>query len=96
MNDIPPIKETGSAANTLPVRAVPQAKGPQPESQEDKVEISETGRLLSNLESQDGVRADKVAQIRQAILDGTYEADDKIAATVDRLLEVLRSVPTPR
>ena len=91
MSDIPPINGTGSI-----VRAVPARQGQRDIGAEasvtvmDRVEISEMARLLSTLERGGDIRVDKVLAIREAIADGTYETDDKIAVTVDRLIEVLR------
>lgn len=33
------------------------------------------------------IRADKVAEIRAQIANGTYETDDKLNATVDKMLD---------
>jgi len=32
------------------------------------------------------IRADKVAQIKAQVEDGTYETDEKLAVAIDRLL----------
>ena len=57
---------------------------------EDRVEISDTAQSLSTLESDSGIRIDKVLAIREAIQDGTYETEEKIEATVEKLIDVLR------
>jgi len=61
----------------------------------DQVEISDLARLLSSLDpdSQALFRADKVATIREAIANGTYETDDKINYVVGRLMDVLQEAP---
>ncbi len=35
----------------------------------------------------EGIRVDKVAEIRRAIADGSYETEDKMSAALDRLLD---------
>lgn len=92
MSDIPPIKPTGPLTGMSPPR-FSQAPSNQPENVgTDLVEISPTGRMLSTLNGEDTVRAERLATIRQQIIDGSYETPDKIDITVDRLLEDLRSL----
>ena len=91
MSDIPPISGMASVARAAPVRGVERAGTASAVVPVDRVEISETARRLSTLELEGDIRVDKVVAIREAIADGTYETDDKIEATVERLLEVLRS-----
>jgi len=59
----------------------------------DRVEISATAQALSSAHPEAGIRAEKVAEIRHAIADGTYLPEDKIAITADRLLEAMRATP---
>ena len=78
-------------AGTLPARQGQRDIGAEASvAVMDRVEISETARFLSTLERGGDIRVDKVLAIREAIADGTYETDDKIDVTVDRLIEVLR------
>lgn len=64
---------------------------PSPESQvqstSDQLELSEAGQIASRLSEMPEIRADRVAEIRAAIADGTYETEEKLAAAVDRLLD---------
>lgn len=48
----------------------------------DRVDLS--GQVQAT--QTDGIRADKVADIKAQIAAGTYETDDKIDATVNRML----------
>jgi anti-sigma28 factor (negative regulator of flagellin synthesis) len=55
----------------------------------DKLELSGVSYLLTALKTND-VRTDKVAEIRQQLDAGTYDADGaKLDATVDKLLDEL-------
>jgi len=97
MTDIPPIHVTGKvnapspSGSTSPTR---RAEAPPSETSEispDRVEISEVAQVLSTLEPDTAIRAEKVAEVREAIAKGTYLTDDKIAVTVDRLLQALHA-----
>lgn len=92
MSDIPPIQSAGQMANYTSQRTDSSKPLGSQDSLEDQLEISETGQLLSSLHDST-IRADRVAELRQAIAEGNYETPDKIEATVDRLLDVLRSLP---
>jgi anti-sigma28 factor (negative regulator of flagellin synthesis) len=76
----------------LPERArrVPEARPGSNQDLLDHVEISQEAQALSDAGQEAGIRADKVAQIREAIANGTYLTEEKITITADRLLEVLR------
>ncbi len=52
----------------------------------DRVEVSDHARYLATLRSMPPIRADKVAQIKAQVEDGTYETDEKLAVAIDRLL----------
>jgi negative regulator of flagellin synthesis FlgM len=91
MNDIPPINSAGQITNLVSPRPAPTRPATSDDESGDRLEISETGQILSNLAPASTIRADRVAQIRQAIADGTYETPEKIELTVDRLLDVLRA-----
>jgi anti-sigma28 factor (negative regulator of flagellin synthesis) len=94
MTDIPPIDGTGKVNAPLPSGPTPparRAETPPSEIPPDRVEISEVAQVLSTLEPTTAIRAEKVAEVREAIAKGTYLTDEKIAVTVDRLLEALRA-----
>lgn len=53
----------------------------------DQLEISETAELLSRINELPDVRHDRVAALRAAIAEGTYESTDKLDTAVSRLLD---------
>lgn len=55
----------------------------------DRLELSGVSHLLKALKSNSDVRTDKVAEIKAAIADGSYEDDKKMDVAVDRLLDDL-------
>ena len=54
----------------------------------DKLELSGFSHLLKTAKNND-VRADKVADIKAAIANGTDETDEKLDAATDKLLDDL-------
>ena len=71
-----------------PTREAPLGGPPAPV---DRVEISDAAQALSGLDPESGIRAEKVAEIRDAIANDTYLTDEKINITADRLLDALRA-----
>jgi anti-sigma28 factor (negative regulator of flagellin synthesis) len=90
MSDIPPINETPGPARAASTRQTSPARTTTVAEPGDTLEISDSGRALSTVDPAEGVRVDKVLAIREAILAGRYDVEEKIDATVDRLLGVLR------
>ncbi|MBA62190.1 MAG: flagellar biosynthesis anti-sigma factor FlgM [Planctomycetaceae bacterium] len=82
-----------------PANQVESAKATQATSitnPTDQVDISaeaelnsQTVDMVNQLQIQDlpEIRTDRVAQIREAIEDGTYETQDKVDIAIDRLLD---------
>ncbi len=64
------------------VEAPPQSSAPV-----DELEISDHGRLLEAARQLPDIRADKVAAIRAALADGTYDIQSRLEAAVERLLD---------
>ena len=55
----------------------------------DELELSEAAQIAAKLSEVSDVRQDRVATIRQAIADGTYETQDKLSTALDKLLDEL-------
>lgn len=81
-----------SVSQSVPVNPVKQVDSAGPVTDidtsmpVDQVQLSEIPELVSELDGPSEVRAERLAQIKAAIDDGTYESVDKLQAAVDRLL----------
>jgi anti-sigma28 factor (negative regulator of flagellin synthesis) len=52
----------------------------------DKVEISTAGLLLARLRAMPDIRSERVEEIRQQILRGTYVTEEKVNQATDNLV----------
>lgn len=80
----------GSIHGAYPVRSTQQpaeAASPSSLSPQDELEISSVGKMLQDMNGPSDVRAERLAQIKAAIDDGTYETSDKLQIALDRLLD---------
>lgn len=62
---------------------------PQTAKPPDTVEISPVGRYLDVISQIPEIRQERVDEIKRAIENGEYVTDERIRATVDRILEEL-------
>lgn len=53
----------------------------------DEVQFSSAAQLLDRVHDVPDIRADRVAQLRAQIADGTYETPDKLDGALERLLD---------
>lgn len=60
------------------------------EAPQDEVQISSAARALGQLDAGTQIHEARLAEIRAAIADGSYETFDKLDAAVDQLIEALR------
>lgn len=83
-----PIKGVSSSGGVN--RVAPQIQGVA-EAGEDRVELSTAGvgEYLKLLSGGSDVRSDKVASVKAAIQNGSYESDQKLNVAIDRLLDDL-------
>ncbi|HBE66652.1 MAG TPA: flagellar biosynthesis anti-sigma factor FlgM [Planctomycetaceae bacterium] len=87
-----------SAQAAQPAQRASQAPAAQPTAAPsaprptDSLQLSAEAQQLSQAQAanevgQDGIRVEKVAALRQAIADGSYETPEKLDAALDRLLD---------
>jgi negative regulator of flagellin synthesis FlgM len=77
-----PISQTRPAQNAEPAAPASPISSPR-----DEVEISSVGKALDNLGGASALREQRLAQIRAAIADGTYETPEKLDLALSRLLD---------
>ncbi len=53
----------------------------------DQLDISPAAQMAERIADLPDIRADRVAELRSAILNGTYETHDKLSTAVDRLFD---------
>lgn len=61
------------------------------EAPQDEVRISSAARALGQLEPGTQIHEARLAEIRAAIADGSYETPEKLEAAVERLVTALNS-----
>ena len=78
---VPPV---GRAPNSGPNKSQPESSGSQ---KDDQVQISQNAIYLSKIAALPEIRADKVENIKQAINDGNYDINGKLALALDRFMD---------
>jgi negative regulator of flagellin synthesis FlgM len=68
-------------------RAAGPTSSPPASSVGDRLDISEAGQIADRLADVPDIRAERVQELRSAILNGTYETEDKLNTAIDRLLD---------
>ena len=82
----PSIHRAGASAGGVAAPAA--SRGASAVDQLDlSAEAQQLGQARSASEVSGGIRAEKVAAIRQAIADGSYETPEKLSAALDSLLD---------
>ena len=84
----------GSVSGGVPTRAVsPTTSVSQPstassvESPRDQLEISSAGKMLDRLSETPEVRAERLANIKEAIENGAYDTDEKLEAALSKMFD---------
>lgn len=87
-----PPRSTTPASETRPAAAASK-----PESPRDELEISSAGKMLDQLSNSPEVRQERIARIREAIANGTYDTDEKLEAALERMFQDMgRELDTER
>ena len=82
----------GPSSGASPVRGVaPVASQPaaQPSSvaaPRDELEISSVGKMMDRMSETPDVRAERLAQIKEAIENGSYDTDEKLEAALSKIV----------
>lgn len=87
------VSGVGSVSGPTPARGVspasqPAVTGPVT-APRDELEISSAGKMLDRLSETPEVRAERLAQIKEAIENGVYDTDEKLEAALSRMFDSL-------
>ncbi|MBS0201459.1 MAG: flagellar biosynthesis anti-sigma factor FlgM [Planctomycetes bacterium] len=77
-----------AAASGLAQPTAPNAAQSPLKSSQDELEISAAGHMLDRLSETPELRAERIAQIKEAIENGDYDTDEKLEAALARMFEV--------
>jgi anti-sigma28 factor (negative regulator of flagellin synthesis) len=87
------VRGLGSVGSSAPISrppvepAVRESGVAGPAAPPDEVEISALGRMLDDASRTPGVREQRLAQIKAAIENGSYETPEKLQIALDRLID---------
>ncbi|MFO1041146.1 MAG: flagellar biosynthesis anti-sigma factor FlgM [Planctomycetaceae bacterium] len=84
-----PVRSTNSIGATGPAAATPSTQAQSSiTSPKDELEISVAGQMLDRLSETPDVRAERLAQIKEAIENGDYDTDEKLEAALERMFDI--------
>ncbi len=69
------------------IRRDEQADAASPRIAGDRVELSDTARLLNSMRQMPEIRQDRVDTIRNAIARGVYDTADRLDVALDKMLD---------
>ena len=87
------VRGVGSVSGATPIRpaAAPASSTPaaaaKPTTPRDELELSAAGKLLDQLSHNPDVRQERLARIKEAIANGTYDTDEKLEAALAKLFQ---------
>jgi anti-sigma28 factor (negative regulator of flagellin synthesis) len=81
-----PIRPTGSVATAQQPAAVSKPQFPR-----DDLQLSSAGKLMDQLSQNADVRQERLARIKEAIANGTYDTDEKLEAALARMFDAIQS-----
>jgi flagellar biosynthesis anti-sigma factor FlgM len=93
--DVRGVGSVSGAGSVRPSAAVPstrEAAAPvRPQRPSDELQISPAGKLLDQLSQNSDVRQERLARIREAIANGTYDTDEKLEAALSRMFDAVEA-----
>jgi negative regulator of flagellin synthesis FlgM len=93
--DVSGASGVGGSSPVRPIQSPPASAVSAPgvhgvEVPQDEVSISSAARLLGEIQNDPTIRAERLAEIRQAIASGVYETPAKLEAALVKLLDEIR------
>ena len=90
VSGVGPVQGTGPIRSTTPANAAASAKPPEASAAttpKDELELSAAGVAMDRVGETPEMRAERLAQIKEAIDDGSYETDEKLDAALSRMFD---------
>lgn len=87
-----PVEPIGGSRPVDPIKPVSSKKIEKLPSQDkfDKADISSVGRLIAEIRKLPDVREEKIEEIRKEIAKGDFDNPDRVARSVEDILNSLR------
>ncbi|MBI4566688.1 MAG: flagellar biosynthesis anti-sigma factor FlgM [Planctomycetes bacterium] len=63
---------------------------PQAPAAADRIEVSEVGRLVAESLTLPEVRLERIAELKQAVMSGTYLSEARLLGAIEKFLEEVR------
>ena len=89
------VRGVGQTPGALPVRTVNsvpgnrEVAGTKPVSPQDVLELSAAGKMLDHISQTPDIRQERLAAIKAAIENGTYDTDARLEAALSRMFDTL-------
>ncbi len=90
------VRGVGSVSGAVPIRpantAAPAARETavnRPQFPTDELQLSSAGKMLDQLSQNSDVRQERLARIKEAIENGTYDTDEKLEAALGKMFDSL-------
>jgi negative regulator of flagellin synthesis FlgM len=91
------VRGVGSVSGAFPIRpagstpvANDAATVAKPQFPRDELQLSPAGKLLDQLSPNSDVRQERIARIKEAIANGTYDTDEKLEAALSRMFDAVQ------
>lgn len=89
------VRGIGSVSGASPIRpaaspSVTQNAGvAKPQFPRDELQLSSAGKMLDQLSQNPDIRQERLAQIKAAIENGTYDTDEKLEAALSKMFNTI-------
>lgn len=90
--DVRGVSAVSGAAPVRPAINPPAVREPAvtgPQFPRDRLELSSAGKMLDQLSQSPDVRQERLAKIKEAIANGTYDTDEKLEAALSKMFNAL-------
>jgi negative regulator of flagellin synthesis FlgM len=88
VSGVGPVSGPTPARGVSPINSQP-AVTPSVTAPRDELEISSAGKMMDRLSETPEMRAERLAQIKEAIENGDYDTDEKLEAALSRMFDSL-------